>query len=69
MNHNPKFSISKTFLKQTLALSLGVAVSTFALHCQVTVVKRFRWLQIVRLLMKKRVLRRTQAMSSLNRVR
>lgn len=31
MNHNPKFSISKTFLKQTLALSLGVAVSTFAL--------------------------------------
>ena len=31
MNHNPKFSISKPFLKQTLALSLGVAVSTFAL--------------------------------------
>ena len=31
MNHNPKFSISKTFLKRTLALSLGVAVSTFAL--------------------------------------
>lgn len=31
MNHNPKFSISKTFLKQALVLGLGVAVSTLVL--------------------------------------